>query len=67
MVLGETGDLAPGLAMWMPNVIFALLTMGGFVLVAREKNVNILPFFHWIRNCLGARNPDPDGNGNRVP
>jgi lipopolysaccharide export system permease protein len=66
MVLGETGDLAPGLAMWMPNVIFALLTMGGFVLVAREKNVNILPFFHWIRNCLGARNPDPDGNGNRV-
>ncbi len=59
MVLGETGDLAPGLAMWMPNVIFGLLTMGGFILVAREKNVNILPFFRWVRNCVASRNSDP--------
>jgi lipopolysaccharide export system permease protein len=62
MVLAETGDLAPAIAMWMPNVIFALLTIGGFILVAREKNMNILVFFSWLRNSLLPRHPDPGGN-----
>ena len=52
MVLAETGDLGPGVAMWMPNVVFALLTMGGFVLVAREKNLDVMTFLGWCRHCL---------------
>ncbi|WP_462323622.1 LPS export ABC transporter permease LptF [Desulfoplanes sp.] len=44
MVLSETGDLGPALAMWMPNVVFAIFTIGGFVLVAREKNMNVAVF-----------------------
>ncbi|GAU09810.1 LPS export ABC transporter permease LptF [Desulfoplanes formicivorans] len=57
MVLAETGTLAPGMAMWMPNVIFALLTVGGFVLVAREKNLDAMSFWGWCRTCLQTRKP----------
>jgi lipopolysaccharide export system permease protein len=57
MVLAETGTLAPGMAMWMPNVIFALLTVGGFVLVAREKNLDAMSFWGWCRTCLQTGKP----------
>jgi lipopolysaccharide export system permease protein len=62
MVMAETGDLGPGIAMWMPNVIFALLTIGGFILVAREKNMNILLVFPWLWSRLGPTDPEPNGN-----
>jgi lipopolysaccharide export system permease protein len=57
MVLSETGTLIPVVAMWMPNVIFALLTVGGFVLVAREKNLDAMSFWGWCRTCLQTGKP----------
>ncbi len=55
MVLAETGDLAPGPALWMPNVIFTLLTLAGFVLVAREKNLDVMVLWRRCRHGLLTR------------
>ncbi len=54
-VLAKTGDLVPVVAMWMPNVVFAVLTVGGFVLVALEKKLEGRVVADWLRERLLVR------------
>ena len=39
--LGEAGTLNPGLAMWMPNIFFLVLTLGGFCFYAQGREIDL--------------------------
>ena len=39
--LGEAGAMPPLVGVWMPNVIFSVLTVGGFRMAARERSLHI--------------------------
>ncbi len=39
--LGEAGRLPPDLAMWIPNILFAVLTIGGFYFYSQGREVDI--------------------------
>ena len=55
LVLAETGDLSPVIAMWMPNIVFVFLTGLGFFLVAWEKDVRVMEFLSHCRSCMGMK------------
>jgi lipopolysaccharide export system permease protein len=40
--MAEKGTLPPIIALWMPNVVFAILGLTLFVAVARERSLNVL-------------------------
>ncbi|MFA7165418.1 MAG: LPS export ABC transporter permease LptF [Desulfoplanes sp.] len=55
LVLAETGGLTPVIAMWMPNIVFVLLTGLGFFLVAWEKDIRIKDPLSCCRALLGMK------------
>ncbi len=39
--LGEAGRLPPGLALWLPNILFALLTVAGFYFYSKGREIDL--------------------------
>ncbi|MFO8032151.1 MAG: LPS export ABC transporter permease LptF [Desulfohalobiaceae bacterium] len=56
MGLGETGGLAPGIAVWFPNLVFLLLSVWLFYLAHKEAGLSL----RWIRDWFFPSKADAE-------
>ncbi len=60
--LGEAGTLNPDLAMWMPNVFFLVLTLGGFYFYAQGREIDLGQILRSIVPGADKRGGDQENN-----
>ncbi len=55
MSLAESGVLTPGVALWLPNILFLSLAGAGMWVVAGEREINFRMLASWTLRVLGVK------------
>ena len=58
MSLAEGGVVAPGLALWMPNILFLAAAGAGLWVVVGEREINMRSLGAWLLSRTGLRKAD---------
>ena len=58
MSLAEGGVVAPGLALWMPNILFLAAAGAGMWVVVGEREINMRSLGAWLLSRTGLRKAD---------
>jgi lipopolysaccharide export system permease protein len=58
MSLAEGGVVDPGMALWMPNILFLLAGGAGMWVVAGEREINLRSIGAWVIGRTGLRKAD---------
>ncbi|RQD76657.1 LPS export ABC transporter permease LptF [Desulfonatronospira sp. MSAO_Bac3] len=60
--LGEAGTLNPDLAMWMPNIFFLVLTLGGFYFYSQGREIDLGQVLRSFVPWLHKRDENQENN-----